>query len=94
VTVALGRPNLDFEVKAAYTLVVQVTDNGGLTANATFAVSLTNVNEAPYWAMLPPVISARAAITQALTPAVGAPYSTDQDLVVVKDASRSELLTY
>ena len=40
-----GSPN--FETAASHTLVVRVTDAGGLTSDATVTVNVTNVNEAP-----------------------------------------------
>jgi len=73
---------LDFETKSTYSIVVEVTDLGGLKASATFTVRLTNVNEAPYWATALPVLSAKAAVLQTLKPALGAPYAADQDLNV------------
>jgi hypothetical protein len=48
-----GAVNLDFETKRTYSVVVQVIDNGGLKANATFTIVLTNVNEAPFWLSVP-----------------------------------------
>jgi hypothetical protein len=33
-----GAVNLDFETKRSYSVVVQVMDNGGLTASATFTI--------------------------------------------------------
>ncbi|MDO8933370.1 MAG: cadherin domain-containing protein, partial [Rhodocyclaceae bacterium] len=63
VTVAVlsggAAPNLDYEALAVYTLVVSVKDKGGLTANATVTVRLSNVNEAPTWLAVP-VLYARA----------------------------------
>ena len=37
----------DFESNQAHTIIVQVTDSGGLTRNEPFTVAVTNVNEAP-----------------------------------------------
>jgi len=82
ISVNAGTFNLDFETKSTYSIVVEVTDLGGLKASATFTVRLTNVNEAPYWATALPVLSAKAAVLQTLKPALGAPYAADQDLNV------------
>ncbi|MBU6145829.1 MAG: hypothetical protein KGO83_03885, partial [Paenibacillaceae bacterium] len=39
--------SFDFETKASYTIRVRVTDNGGLTYEKAFAITVTDVNEAP-----------------------------------------------
>jgi hypothetical protein len=38
---------LDFEAKSSYTVVVRVTDSGGLTHDETITVNVDNLNEAP-----------------------------------------------
>lgn len=40
-------PSFDFEAKSNYTIMVKVTDASGLSIEKEFAVSITNVNEAP-----------------------------------------------
>jgi len=60
-----GPPALDYEATRAYTLTVRVTDRGGLTANATVTVTLTNVNEPVTWLPLPRLF-ARALEVQAV----------------------------
>jgi uncharacterized membrane protein len=72
-----GAVNLDFETKRSYSVVVQVMDNGGLTASATFTILLTNVNEAPYWLTVPLLFV--PASSQAPRIAMS-PYSQDQDM--------------
>ena len=38
---------LNYEAATSHNITVRVTDQGGLTFDKTFAISLTNVNEAP-----------------------------------------------
>jgi hypothetical protein len=71
-----GAVNLDFEAKRTYSVVVQVIDNGGLTASATFTIVLSNVNEAPYWLSVPWLYV--PASSQAPRIAIS-PYAQDQD---------------
>jgi hypothetical protein len=87
ITVTSGITNLDFESKSSYNIVVQIMDNGGLRANATFVVFLTNVNEAPYWASVP-VIQAQATILQTLSPSLNTPYAADSDFLVAATGER------
>jgi hypothetical protein len=72
-----GAVNLDFETKSSYKVVVQVIDNGGLKANATFTILLTNVNEAPFWLTVP-TLNAIQIDLQTLSPALGL-FARDQD---------------
>jgi Ca2+-binding RTX toxin-like protein len=51
ITVANGSL-LDYETAPSQTIVVRVTDQGGLTFDKTFAIAVTNVNEAPTAAAL------------------------------------------
>jgi hypothetical protein len=85
-----GAVNLDYEAKVAYSVVVQVIDAGGLKANATFTVILTNVNEVPFWQKVP-MLFARAFETQTLSPNIAQPFVWDQDLNV---SSTGEYLTF
>ena len=71
-----GAVNLDFETKSSYKVIVQVIDNGGLKANATFTILLTNVNEAPYWLSVPWLYV--PATAQAPSIAIS-PYAVDLD---------------
>jgi hypothetical protein len=84
-----GAVNLDFEIKSSYKVVVQVIDNGGLKANATFTILLTNVNEAPFWLSVP-TLNAIQIDTQTLSPALG-PFAQDQDF---NGTGNTEQLTY
>ena len=86
-----GAVNLDFEAKATYLVVVQVMDAGGLKANATFTVTLTNVNEAPFWTTGSVGVNARETdAPQTLTP-IASQFAWDQDLNVT---ANNEVLTY
>jgi hypothetical protein len=84
-----GAVNLDFETKSSYKVVVQVIDNGGLKANATFTISLTNVNEAPFWLTVP-TLNAIQLDLQTLSPALGL-FAQDQDF---NGTGNTEQLTY
>jgi VCBS repeat-containing protein len=84
--VATGTPLLDFERKALYTLVVEVRDKGGFTANATVQVRLRNVNEAPIWLAVP-VLFARASELQDVGQALVA-LVRDQDLDIAATNER------
>jgi hypothetical protein len=84
-----GAVNLDFETKSSYKVIVQVIDNGGLKANATFTILLTNVNEAPFWLTVP-TLNAIQIDLQTLSPALG-PFALDQDF---NGTGNSERLSY
>jgi sugar lactone lactonase YvrE len=84
-----GAVNLDFETKSSYKVVVQVIDNGGLKANATFTIMLTNVNEAPFWLTVP-TLNAIQIDPQTLSPALGH-FAQDQDF---NGTGNTEQLTY
>jgi hypothetical protein len=84
-----GAVNLDFEIKSSYKVVVQVIDNGGLKANTTFTILLTNVNEAPFWRTIP-TLNAIQIDLQTLSPALG-PFAQDQDF---NGTGNTEQLTY
>jgi hypothetical protein len=84
-----GAVNLDFETKRTYSVIVQVIDNGGLKANATFTIVLTNVNEAPFWLTVP-TLNAIQIDLQTLSPALG-PFAQDQDF---NGTGNTEQLTY
>jgi hypothetical protein len=84
-----GAVNLDFEIKSSYKVVVQVIDNGGLKANATFTILLTNANDAPFWLSVP-TLNAIQIDTQTLSPALG-PFAQDQDFDA---AGSTEQLSY
>ena len=85
-----GVVNLDYEVKQLYSVNVRITDNGGLSSNATFFVQLLNVNEAPYWKLPLPALYVRQQDLQVLSPALGA-YASSEGLLV---ASTNEVLTF
>jgi len=84
-----GAVNLDFESKSSYKVVVQVIDNGGLKANATFTITLTNVNEAPFWLTVP-TLNAIQIDLQTLSPALGL-FAQDQDF---NGTGNTEQLTF
>jgi hypothetical protein len=84
-----GAVNLDFETKRSYSVVVQVMDNDGLKANATFTILLTNVNEAPFWLSVP-TLNAVQINLQTLSPALGL-FTQDQDF---NGTGNTEQLTY
>jgi hypothetical protein len=84
-----GAVNLDFETKSSYKVIVQVIDNGGLKANTTFTILLTNVNEAPFWRTIP-TLNAIQIDLQTLSPALGL-FAQDQDF---NGTGNTEQLTY
>jgi hypothetical protein len=71
---------VDFESTASYSVVVRVTDKGGLSATATVTVSVLNVNEAPVF-VAASVASKTVAENSPAWTVVGTPVSaTDVDV--------------
>ena len=74
---------LDFETATSHTITVRVTDNGGLTFDKSFTITVTNVNEAPTALVL-----SGSSVTE--NAATGTPVGT----VSATDPDVGETLTY
>lgn len=66
----------DFETKSSYNICVRVTDQGGLSFDKSFAITVNNVNETPTHIFLPMI---RAAENQPANTVVGALTAADPD---------------
>jgi hypothetical protein len=77
----------DFEAKSSYSVVVRTTDQGGLSFDRTFTVSITNLNEAPTAVVTVNPVTAFSANTSTASPVRVA------DLSIIDDALGSETLS-
>ena len=76
-------PSFDFEVKSSYTIMVMATDASGLSIEKEFAVSITNVNEAPENLALSATVVAENAVA-----------STVVGTLSAQDSDAGDALTY